>query len=286
MRLATFNGNRLGVVDADGVHDVTARASEALDLPWPWLVNGVLAKLADAPGWLTVADRADTLPGDRVAFGPPVPQPTHVFAAPLNFRQHVDEMKGPIASGAGTAENLGFFLKATGAISGASDGILLPPLPERRFDYEGEIAFVIGREAKAVAPEEALEYIVGYTILIDATMRMTETAREERSLRKSFATFAPIGPWLVTADEIPDPSALRLRLWVNDELRQDSSLADLIVDIPHLLSRASHVVAMRPGDVFATGSPAGVGQLHVGDRVVATVAEIGSLELGVRARGW
>ena len=105
-------------------------------------------------------------------------------------------------------------------------------------------------------------------------------------MRKSFHSFAPVGPWIVTADEIPDPSVLHLRTWVNGELRQDATLADLIVDVPDLLAQASAVVTLRPGDVYATGTPAGVGPVDPGDVIAVEVTGIGRLELPVVTRAW
>src|SRR5581483_4782388 len=137
-----------------------------------------------------------------------------------------------------TADSLGFFLKAAGSISGADDPIELPLKlhPDRRFDHEGEIAFVIGREARAVPPEQAIDYVFGYTIMIDATLRGSETHSEERVQRKSFASFSPMGPCLATADELTDWRSLNVKLWLNGEQRQDARPEDMIVDIPNLLS--------------------------------------------------
>ena len=105
-------------------------------------------------------------------------------------------------------------------------------------------------------------------------------------MRKSFHSFAPVGPWIVTSDEVPDPAAFHLRVWVNGDLRQDATLADLIVDVPGLLAQASAVVLLRPGDVYATGTPAGVGPVEPGDVVTVEVGGIGRLEMPVVQRGW
>jgi 2-keto-4-pentenoate hydratase/2-oxohepta-3-ene-1,7-dioic acid hydratase in catechol pathway len=117
-------------------------------------------------------------------------------------------------------------------------------------------------------------------------MRMTETDHEERPMRKSFQTFSPSGPWLVTADEIGDPSRLDIRLWVNDELRQSGRLSDLIVDVPDLIARASAVVELGPGDVYSTGTPEGIGPIEVGDTVRIESGRIGTMTLPVVRRPW
>lgn len=287
MKLITFKGNRIGVLRGDEVHDISQTVFDMTGLPFPWAMNALCGMLPDTlPVLEAAADKAIPVALSGVKLGAPVPAPTHLLAAPVNFRAHEAEMQGPIGYKAGTADMLGFFLKASGSVSAPSDPIELPDLEERRFDHEGEIAIVIGREARAVSPKEALNHIAGYTIVVDVTMRMTETQREERVYRKSFHSFSPMGPCLLTADEVPDPSELSLKLWLNGELRQDSSARDLIVDIPNLVSRASHVMPLMPGDVYITGSPAGVGQIKKGDVVRTEIPRLGVMELPVAIRNW
>ncbi len=287
MKLVTFAPARIGVLRGDAVHDVTDWVTERTALPFPWAMNGLCAMLHAVRDDLDrAADRAPAVPVSGLALGAPVPAPTHLLAAPINVMAHKAEMTGAMASNAGTADMLGFFTKASGSVCGPADAIELPARRGRRFDHEGEIGIVIGREARGVSPEDALDHIAGYTIVIDVTMRMTATEREERTLRKSFQTFSPMGPCLVSADAVPDIDALDLKLWVNGTLRQDSSQRDLIVDIPNLVSRASHVMALQPGDVYITGSPAGVGEIVPGDSVTVEVPAIGRLEMPVVSRTW
>jgi 2-keto-4-pentenoate hydratase/2-oxohepta-3-ene-1,7-dioic acid hydratase in catechol pathway len=285
MRVAVFDEQRIGIVREDGIHDV----SDVLP-GWtpnsPWLVNAFIERFDELRP--VIEQRADgpALALDRVRLCPPVPRPMNLLAAPLNYRAHRAEMTGHLTSGNDTADGLGFFLKAVGSISGPADPVLLPDRPDRRFDFEGEVAIVIGRRAVAVSAKTALDHVFGYTILFDMTMRMTETDREERSMRKSFATFSPMGPWTVTRDEIPRPETLALRVWQNGELRQDARLKDLIVDVPELIARASAVLPLEPGDVYTTGSPAGVGQITVGDVIEAECPAIGRMRIDVAARPW
>lgn len=286
MRIVRYDGGRFGVATEAGIHDLIAlipewtpaTADSAYNLfieRYPLLQVEIEGRLSSPP------DRSMT----SVRLDAPV-APRQLLAAPRNFTAHQNEMKGHLTMGGGSPADLGFFLKATGCVVGPRDHVELPALPDRRFDYEGEVAFVIGREARSVTPADALQHIFGYTILIDMSMRMTETLREERVMRKSYHSFAPIGPWIVTADEIPDPSALHLRTWINGELRQDATLAELIVDIPALLAQASAVVTLQPGDVYATGTPAGVGPVEPGDAIAVEVSSIGRLELPVSQRAW
>ncbi len=287
VRIAVFDNWRIGVVSDRGLHDVTDVVPDWSPAMGPHAMTAFIAHFAE------LRPRVEQLAAERparsleaITLRPPVPRPMHLFAAPRNFREHQREMQGALSAGGGSAIDLGFFLKATGSISGPADAIELPARPGRRFDYEGEIAFVVGKEARAVSRERAIEYVFGYTILIDATMRMTETQREERVLRKSFWTFSPMGPFVVTADEVPDPSALSLRLWRNGQLAQDASLRDLILDVPGLIEQASAVLPLQPGDVYTTGSPAGVGQIEPGDVLRVEVPEIGQMTLEVRSRDW
>jgi 2-keto-4-pentenoate hydratase/2-oxohepta-3-ene-1,7-dioic acid hydratase in catechol pathway len=285
MKIAVFDDYRIGAVDGSGVRDLTPLLPGWR--PEPAFVNAFVERFdVLRPAIDVAAATFEPIPLDQVRLRAPIPRPTQLLAAPLNFRAHREEMTGAITSGPGTAAELGFFLKASGSISDPAADIELPDLPDRRFDFEGEIAVVMGRAARNVRPERILDHVFGYTILFDMTMRMTETQREERTMRKSYASFSPMGPWIVTADEVRDPAALTIRVWRNGELRQDASLADLIVDVPNLLSRASAVLPLEPGDVYTTGSPAGVGQVTPGDIVEAEAPAIGRLRLQVSTRPW
>lgn len=298
MRLAVFDDEyRIGVLDDAGIHDVSSAVPK-------WEPGDVHAMNRLIAGWDSLrsgieraAGQAAAKPVSQVRLRAPVPAPTHLLAAPVNFRAHHEEMRNQgfghvpgsgTGGGGDTAETLGFFMKATGSITGAGDPIELPmkDWSERRFDHEGEIAFVVGREARGVSPEDATKYIFGYTILIDATMRGTPERNEERVQRKSYYSFSPMGPCITTADELPDWTKLNVKLWLNGEQRQDAHATDMIVNIPNLLSRASHVMPLRPGDVYTTGSPPGVGRIAPGDKVVVESPGIGQMTLSVIAREW
>ncbi|MHB8619440.1 MAG: fumarylacetoacetate hydrolase family protein [Chloroflexota bacterium] len=296
MRVVVFDDQRIGVLKDGGVVDVSS-----LIPGWqPGDVHGMSRLIAAGEDARARVEAAATQgrerPLDQVRLRAPVPAPTHLLAAPVNFGDHRDEMRqqGYIKPGTGpggtgeTADTLGFFMKAAGSISGPGDGIELPvkDYPDRRFDHEGEIAFVVGREAKGVSPENALDFVFGYTILVDVTLRGTPERTEERVQRKSFATFSPMGPCITTADEIADFRQLSVKLWLNGELKQDARASDMIVDIPNLLSRASHVMPLRPGDVYTTGSPPGVGRIVPGDTVLVRCDAIGGMTLRVKARDW
>ncbi|OBB13036.1 5-carboxymethyl-2-hydroxymuconate isomerase [Mycolicibacterium setense] len=225
----------------------------------------------------TVAE-LDGLPRVRiedVVVEPVVPDPTKVVAAPVNYRDHQEEMAEDYG-----IEALGVFLKAPSSVLGHG-GVVQLPYTDRRFDQEGELAAVIGRTARFVPVDEALNVVAGYTCCLDITMR----GGEDRSTRKSFDTFTPVGPYLVTADEIDDVSKLQLRTTVNGTLRQDTDIADLIWDVPRLVSYASSVMTLYPGDIVTTGTPAGIGQIGDGDVVSVDIDQVGTLSVSVSARG-
>jgi len=269
MQLAVFNDYRVGVLDNGLLYDVSSAIPK-------WEPGDRLAMNRLIADWerlrlqvIDVAKRAQGIPPSDVKLRAPVPAPTHLLAAPSNYRAHSEEMRSGAAgvhvadekkAKRQTAAELGFFMKTVGSISGPQDSIELPlkSFPDRRFDHEGEIAFVVGKRAQGVSPAQAMSYIFGYTMMIDATMRVTADRAEERVQRKSFATFSPMGPFIVTADELPDWRQLNVRLYLNGALRQEAKATDMIVDIPNLLSRASQVMPLEPGDVYTTGSPAGV----------------------------
>jgi 2-keto-4-pentenoate hydratase/2-oxohepta-3-ene-1,7-dioic acid hydratase in catechol pathway len=177
-----------------------------------------------------------------------------------------------------TIAEWGVFLKANSSVIGPGELVRLP-YSDLRTDQEGELGVVIGRRARNVSREEALDYVFGYTCVLDITIRSTE----DRSTRKSFDTFTPIGPFVVTKDEVGDPDDLELRCWVNDELRQHSRTSLMIYSVPRLIEYASSVMTLMPGDVIATGTPEGVGPLADGDRITVEVEKVGRLEVGVTA---
>ncbi|HET9642729.1 MAG TPA: fumarylacetoacetate hydrolase family protein [Burkholderiaceae bacterium] len=157
-------------------------------------------------------------------------------------------------------QRAGLFLKATSSLVGPGEGVPVI-LPDRRMDHEVELAAVIGREAKNVSAAQALQYVAGYTIGLDITIR----GPEERSMRKSPDGYSVLGPWFVTADELPDPGALELELSVSGQRRQHSSTRDLIIDVAGLIEFASRFYTLHPGDVIYTGTAEGVGPIKPGD---------------------
>jgi 2-keto-4-pentenoate hydratase/2-oxohepta-3-ene-1,7-dioic acid hydratase in catechol pathway len=216
-------------------------------------------------GKLPVPDREAGIPLGDIRLRVPVADPSKIIAAPVNYRDHQAEMSTDSQVGA-----LGFFLKAPSSLLDPGGTIQLP-YHDRRFDQEGELALVIGRTARQVSVQDALSYVFGYTGLLDITMR----GGEDRSTRKSFDTFTPMGPVLSTADEFGDPDDVELRCWVSGDLRQKASTRDLIWGVARLVSYASSVATLYPGDVITTGTPAGVGPLIAGDTIRLELSGLG-----------
>ena len=263
MRLVTFNDGRVGCLAGDRV----------IPLPASTMRDAIAAWSA---GELTAPGPEEGVPLRDVRLRVPVPDPSKIIAAPVNYRDHQSEMNVDSHVGA-----LGFFLKAPSSLLDPGGTIQLP-YHDRRFDQEGELALVIGRTARRVSEHDALSYVFGYTGLLDITMR----GGEDRSTRKSFDTFTPMGPVLVTADEFGDPGDVRLRCWVAGDLRQQASTRDLIWDVARLVSYASSVATLYPGDVISTGTPAGVGPITAGDTIRLELSGLGlDLEARVAADG-
>ncbi|HEY6735915.1 MAG TPA: fumarylacetoacetate hydrolase family protein, partial [Roseiarcus sp.] len=225
MKIARFNGGRIGLVIDGTIRDVTAAAG--VD-PAEWPPVGPVRLIAEFAArrdkLLQAAQTAAPIPLDQVKLETPIPWPNKVIAYPVNYHDHATEM-----ASRGFANLQGFFLKANSSLSGPSDPILVPNVTGREVHHECEIALIIGKEGRQIAPENAFDYVFGYACLLDMTVR----GNEERAMRKSFDTFTPVGPWIVTADEIKDPTDMKMRLWVNGEQRQQATTKDLIVDIPN-----------------------------------------------------
>jgi acylpyruvate hydrolase len=219
---------------------------------------------------------------DGLTLRPLIPNPKKIICVGLNYRAHVDE------TGRELPEYPVLFTKFASTLTAAGAPILRPPEPEA-VDYEGELTVVIGERARRVAPADAPDHVAGYTIANDVTMRDYQYKSHQWLQGKAWDGSTPVGPYLVTADEIPDPSALMLRTFVNGEQVQESSTELLIFDIPTLVSTISEFTTLEPGDLILTGTPSGVGfrrepklLLSDGDTVRIEIDGVGVLENRVR----
>ena len=283
MKLAIFNELRLGVLrDDDALVDVTAALPQwdnGYAANWWLRLCHDFAELR--PRLERAAAEGQPVPLSQARLRAPVLYPSKIIAAASNYGAHREEMRGRFTPAGSWLGEFDVFLKAPSSIIGPGDTIVLPEVGDREIHHESELAFVIGRGGKDIPVERALDHVLGYTILIDVTVR----GAGDRSRRKSYDTFTPIGPYLVTADEIGDPHALRIELWVNDHKRQDVNSGEMLTKIPEMIAYASQVMTLCPGDVFTTGSPAGVGQIHDGDTLVTQISKIGRMTNHVKAGG-
>ena len=286
MKLCRFDDGRLGLVEPGQVRDVTA----ALDVlpayryplpPFDPLIANLDAVIARVR---TVASHAPAVPLRSITLLSPVANPGKIVCAPVNYQKHLDEVRDNAAlhhhntATMAPIHTAGLFLKATSSLVGPGQGIALRKV-DRRNDHEVELAVVIGRQASDVDAKDGYGHVAGYAIGLDITIR----GPEERSLRKSPDSYAVLGPWLVTPDEIPNPGALDLRISVNGEVRQSSNTRYLILGVPELIAYASSFYTLNPGDVIITGTPEGVSPIQPGDVITACIEQIGTMEVNVRA---
>jgi 2-keto-4-pentenoate hydratase/2-oxohepta-3-ene-1,7-dioic acid hydratase in catechol pathway len=286
MRICRFDDNRIGVVTDDGIHDVTQAALEELP-QWTYPLPVFDPFIANLPRLRQALERqsrrSEPKPVDGVRLLSPVANPGKIIAAPVNYKKHLEEVLAQKELHHGNLINeihkAGLFLKATSSLIGAGDGIELIHL-DRRNDHEIELAVIIGKPARNVSAIDALNYVAGYCIGLDITIR----GPEERSFRKSPDTYTVLGPWLVTADELKDPSRLAFTIAVNDEVRQDANTDDLVLGVRELIELASSFYTLHPGDVIMTGTPQGVGRVLPGEVLRAKMDGIGEMRVDVRAR--
>jgi len=288
MKLVLFDACRLGVLLDDGtIADVTSTvpAHDAAPLPacwwralcrdWPQRRAAIEAALPDAP----------RVPGASARLRAPVLNPSKVIAAASNYAAHVEEMHGVQERTLGGVEawmmEFDVFLKSPSSITDPAGPIVLPAdvLEEgREIHHESELVVVIGTGGKDIPEAEALDHVFGYSIGIDVTVR----SPADRSRRKSYDTFSPIGPAIRVAEDGFDASELDIRLTVDGEVRQSVNTRDLLMPVPRIVSYASRIMTLNPGDVIFTGAPPGVGPIHPGETLVTSIEGIGTMTTEVR----
>jgi len=277
MKFCRFDDDRYGVVSGEKVHDVTAIVEKALSgkKPPKW-GDAFVANLAAIRAAVGDVSSLPSKPLSGVKLLSPVAHPSKLVAAPTNYHAHVAEMQARRPDqppGKGIAGS-GLFLKANSAMVGPGEGVHLRFL-DRLTEHELEFMIVIGKECSQVSAAEALDYVAGYCLSLDMTVR----GGEERSIRKSIDSYAVIGPWLVTKDEIKDPNNIGFKLFVNGKIRHDAHTSDLIFNCQKLIELASSFYTLYPGDVIFTGAPAGVGPVKPGDVMTAECEILGPMEV-------
>ena len=286
MKYCRFDDNRIGVVRDDKVHDVTEIVEELPVVRYPYPIGDALvANLGSLRDKMErLADKTEGVPVAGRRFLSPVANPTKIIGTPVNYQAHADESKADaevnLGARRGGIEDQGLFLKANSALVGPSEGVATR-FPDRRTDHEAELGLIIGKTACDIGYDEALDYVAGYAIALDMVVR----GSEDRSFRKSVDTYAVLGPWLVTADEIPDPDSLAFELTVNGETRQKSNTRLMIMDVRRQIEWASTFYTLHPGDIIMTGTCEGVSRVVPGDVMHLTFEGIGAMDVPIRAHG-
>jgi 2-keto-4-pentenoate hydratase/2-oxohepta-3-ene-1,7-dioic acid hydratase in catechol pathway len=286
--LDTKRGYRLGIRTERGVLDVEL-AAKAFRVKAPLTIDEVIGGADCAPLKLlaekALADprgKGVLVPEARAKFGPAVPNPGKIICVGLNYRQHAQETGNPIPP----APIL--FNKYNNTLVGHRGKIRLPTKVSSQFDYEVELVLVMGRKARDVPEEKALSYVFGYANGNDFSARDLMRVTSQLMLGKTCDDFAPLGPWIVSADQIPDPQNLKIATYVNGERRQNSNTSDMIYSCAQIVSYCSRHMTLMPGDIIYTGTPQGVilgyppekrVWLKAGDKVVTEVEKCGALEV-------
>lgn len=283
MKICRFNINQLGLVEGRNVQDVSSVVQLLSSATWPQQPGDMLITNLDMILQEAHKIRRDsaTLSVRDLHLNSPVANPTKIIGTPINYPAHREEMNSDPELGTAhsgeieSVETYGLFLKSPIPV-GPGDGVRLR-FENRRTDHEVELAIVIGKVCQNVAEEEALDFVAGYTIGLDMTVRGTE----DRSLRKSIDTHSVLGPWLVTANEIENPDSLDISLSINGKTKQSSNTCEMIYSTRKLIAYASSFYTLFPGDVIMSGTPEGVGPICVGDMLECTIEKIGTMQVPI-----
>jgi 2,4-didehydro-3-deoxy-L-rhamnonate hydrolase len=284
MRICWSNDNRLGLVKGDRVHDVSKALEKLPKATYPYPKGDPLITHLEAmkPAITAAAEGATTFAVKDVKFLSPVQAPTKIIGTPTNYMDHREEAKAQSAvfggRYSGGIEEQGLFLKASSALVGPGEGVRLR-FPDRRTDHEMELGVVIGRKASNIKKEDSLKYVAGYAIALDMVVRGTQ----DRSFRKSVDTYAVLGPWMVTADEIANHADLDFFLSVNGEVKQKSNTKHMIMDLPTQIAWASEYYTLWPGDIIMSGTCAGVSQVKPGDVMHCEIDKVAATDVRIIA---
>ena len=285
MKICRFDDDRIGLVQEDkSVLDVTGALDVLPLMKWPVpLGDAFILNLETLTSEMQrLAADAPSVSLSEITLKSHVANPSKIIGAPINYQKHIDESvtdDGIVSSRPiSHISDWGMFLKANSALVGSGEGVALR-FTEARNDHEMELAVIIGKKGTNISIEEARSYIAGYSIGLD----MTTLGKELQSFRKSADTYAVLGPWLVTADEIPDPNNLDLKISVNGEVRQNSNTQELVYNVEKLIEYTSERYTLYPGDIIMTGTPDGVGPVDPGDVMTCELEGIGIMDVKVQA---
>jgi 2-keto-4-pentenoate hydratase/2-oxohepta-3-ene-1,7-dioic acid hydratase in catechol pathway len=275
VKLLFFDDFRLGVLKADAVIDVSDTVRSIPHTGPHNLISGLIERFAEYKGRLEdVVARERGVPLGQVRIRPPLPRPYNIVAMAVNYMEDGTRAEpAPINA----------FHKSPNAVIGDGDTMVLPDVPATIFEGEAEVALVIGKRASHVSAAQAMDHVFGYLNFIDGSARGLLPSGNTFYQMKSRDTFAPMGPYLVTADEVRDPHRLQVRLWVNGTLKQNFNTSDMAHKIPRCIEWVSSIHTLEPGDVLATGTNhRGLSAFQNGDRIELETEGLGRLRLHVR----
>lgn len=275
MKFASLAAGGYGLVDSDGIRPVPESVLARYPTLREALSADMLSRAAEA------ASAGEAVATGKLALIPTIPDAGKIICIGMNYREHIKEM------GRKPPRYPAFFLRVNDSLVGHEQPLIRPRL-STHYDWEGELAVVIGHTARHVKRADALEHVAGYTILQDGSLRDYQEHTTQFTAGKNFHQSGAMGPWLVTTDEIPDPAALTLETRVSGEVMQRGEVADLCIDVPAIIEYLSGIMELRSGDVIATGTPSGVGAgrkpprwLVAGDVVEVEISGIGVLRNAV-----
>jgi 2-keto-4-pentenoate hydratase/2-oxohepta-3-ene-1,7-dioic acid hydratase in catechol pathway len=274
MKIAFFNDYRMGIVVESNIVDVTEVVGDIPHLSPSDQLNGLIEQFPQYKTKLEEASKGSGVPLSEVSIRPPHPRPNNIVAMAVNYMEDgTRDEPAPINA----------FHKSSNSVIGDNDTIVIPDVPASIFEHEAELALVIGKRATKVKQEDAYDYIFGYLNFIDVSARGLLPPGNTFYQMKSRDTFAPMGPWIVTADEISDPQSLPIKLWVNGELKQNFNSDDMAHKIPRIIEWVTSIHTLEPGDIVATGTNhRGLSALMDGDKVEMEIDGLGILHLGVK----
>lgn len=272
MKLALFNDHVPGIVNGDQIFDASAAVGKAvMEMPRALRMRAIISDFDHLRDRIAEAATGPGKPLNSVRLRAPMPQPSKMLFGLGNYRENV----------AGKLMPLAFFLKAPSSILDPGGTVILPDVNALIFHHEAELGMVIGKRGKDISPESAFDHVFGYTCIIDVSARGLGSG--VGFIDKSHDTFCPMGPWIVTKDEVPDPHALSIKLWENGQLRQNYNTSDIEHPIPEMIATASKIGTLEVGDVFGCGTNhQGLGPMQDGETCAIEIERVGRLAVQVK----
>jgi 2-keto-4-pentenoate hydratase/2-oxohepta-3-ene-1,7-dioic acid hydratase in catechol pathway len=272
MKIALFDDYAPGLVRGDEIVDLSgALPSAIMALPGVYRMNALIEQFDQVRGAIQAAAGGPGKPLSAVKLRAPVPAPSKMLMAMGNYHEGLT----------GTARPLGLFLKAPSTILDPGGTVVLPPDDALIFHHEAELAVIIGKRCRDVPADKALDHVFGYTGLVDVSARGMGPG--VGFVDKSFETFCPLGPWITLTDEIPDPQAVSIKLWQNDQPRQDYTTSDMEHKVAALIAYGSHVTTLMPGDVIGCGTNhQGLGPMQDGETTTLEIGGVGRMTVSVK----